>query len=360
MQCISTMDRITLSADIVMNLIKLYKYNGKEFYYKDVFKPNYKKINDDTIEEDAFYLSKIFGVKLTDHKLKLIISKNATPKNKDEILVYNLKRSIEYIHKRTHDFTLNANEVIDMAKFMYKDYKEVVFNNTSGNSNINSLLNKKKLTSRDELEMLINKFNEMLRSEHYEFTLLVTNFYVDFINMNIFKKNNEEIGLMLIYCIMLKENLNLLRYASFFKVYYLKKDVIEKSIKQANFNWEDGFSQTHPLHTLLVTCLLEVYERIEKLLRDYTFDTSLNKGDDVENTILKLEGIFTKEHIRNKHPFVSDSTIDRTLKKLRDENVIKPLSTGRSAKWIKIAEPIKNDAFSKITQLGLFEGDFDE
>ena len=106
--------------------------------------------------------------------------------------------------------------------------------------------------------------------------------------------------------------------------------------------------------------LLEVYERIEKLLRDYTFDTSLNKGDDVENTILKLEGIFTKEHIRKRHPFVSDSTIDRTLKKLRDENVIKPLSTGRSAKWIKIAEPIKNDAFSKITQLGLFEGDFDE
>ena len=220
MNCISTMNRITLSTDIVMNLIKLYQFKGKEFHYIDVFKSNFKKINEDTIEQDAYYLSKIFNSPLTDHKLKLIISKNSTPKNKDEIFVYNIKKSIEYIQKRTHEFMLETNEVIDMAKFMFKDYKTIELSNNYQPTFGSNLFEKKTKTSRDDLDKLLEKFNLMLNSKDYEFTLLICNFYIDFINMKIFKKYNEEIGLMLIYCIMLKEGFNLFKYASFYQVYF--------------------------------------------------------------------------------------------------------------------------------------------
>ena len=75
----------------------------------------------------------------------------------------------------------------------------------------------------------------------------------------------------------------------------------------------------------------------KKVYEIYEFDRSINKANNIENTILKLPEIFTKEEIRINHPFVSESTINRTLSKLRDEKVIKPLGKGRSAKWIKIS-----------------------
>ena len=61
------------------------------------------------------------------------------------------------------------------------------------------------------------------------------------------------------------------------------------------------------------------------------------KSTNIENTINKLPNIFTKDQIREIHPYVSESTINRALQKLRDENKIKPLGKGRSAKWRKIS-----------------------
>ena len=42
----------------------------------------------------------------------------------------------------------------------------------------------------------------------------------------------------------------------------------------------------------------------------------------LNNDHYKLDEIFTKDDIRNIHPYISDSTINRTLKRLRDENKI--------------------------------------
>ena len=93
------------------------------------------------------------------------------------------------------------------------------------------------------------------------------------------------------------------------------------------------------------------YDKMKNIIRDYEFDSNLNKSNNVENTINKLEEIFTKDDIRNVHPYISDSTINRTLKRLRDENKIRPLGKGRSAKWIKLVQTDKKKL--KFEQLDL-------
>jgi len=57
--------------------------------------------------------------------------------------------------------------------------------------------------------------------------------------------------------------------------------------------------------------------------------------------------VFSKDDIRLKHPLISDSTINRTLKRLQQENKIRPLGKGRSAKWIKL---YKKEKKSKIQE----------
>ena len=85
----------------------------------------------------------------------------------------------------------------------------------------------------------------------------------------------------------------------------------------------------------MIKLILEAYGRADKIIKEYKIDQNLSKGDNIEHTINKLQNIFTKDQIRLIHPYVSESTINRALQKLRDENKIKPLGKGRSAKWIK-------------------------
>jgi len=81
-----------------------------------------------------------------------------------------------------------------------------------------------------------------------------------------------------------------------------------------------------------------LYADLADLAREYHYENTLDisKTDYIENTIDKLEEVFTKEDIRLKHPLISDSTINRTLKRLQEENKVRPLGLGRNAKWIKL------------------------
>ena len=90
----------------------------------------------------------------------------------------------------------------------------------------------------------------------------------------------------------------------------------------------------------------------------YEYDSKLNKGDNIENTIYRVPQIFTKDDIRIKHPYVSDSTINRTLQRLRDEGKISPLGTGRSAKWMRVTQT--PERFNPYEQLDIFGLDSDE
>ena len=85
----------------------------------------------------------------------------------------------------------------------------------------------------------------------------------------------------------------------------------------------------------MVNLILDACEKAEKIIYDYKVDQNISKGDNIEHTINRLPNVFTKEQIRMIHPYVSESTINRALQKLRDEDKIKPLGKGRSAKWRK-------------------------
>jgi len=120
------------------------------------------------------------------------------------------------------------------------------------------------------------------------------------------------------------------------------------------FEKESAGPENKPANLTLKNGLLSfdygyAYDQINELIRNYEFDSQLNKSNNIENTINKLPDVFSKDDIRNVHPYISDSTINRTLKRLRDDEKIRPLGKGRSAKWIKLYKSTnKKIAFEQL------------
>ena len=99
----------------------------------------------------------------------------------------------------------------------------------------------------------------------------------------------------------------------------------------------------------------ELYYDLSERARDFEYESKLeiSKSDYIENTIMKLDEVFAKEEIRKRHPLISDSTINRTLKRLQEEDKIRPLGKGRSAKWIKLVKSTKKLNYQEQLNLDL-------
>ena len=348
MKALQNMERIQVNHEVMLLLLSVYESKGKEFYYDDLFSRDLSVFERKVAEENIYFIGKIFNFDLTDSRLKLLAKKDLLAKNKAEQLYLNIKHALVLIQSNPKEFELLTNEIIDLTKLLAEKTDPIKFNTYKVDSTELILTHKKEKSKREDLDQLIEMFEKQLKLKQFELSQLISNFYVDFINMNIFSDKNDLIGLILLYALILK-NFNVFKYVSFFKYFNEIKEIWGKGLDQATYYWSTNYPQTGILSRVLVDLLIDSYIEVDEFAYEYAFEKSLNKSDNIENTILKGKEIFTKEDIRKAHPTVSEATIDRTLKRLKDENIIRPLGKGRSSQWMRIVE-----SRNKTQQLSLF------
>lgn len=353
MSSLKNLQRVTYTNEMIMTLIELYKFHGKEFYYKNVLKGDAVFHQRNTILVDSFAFVSFTKINVSENRIRLIIEKESDPKTNDEKLVRNIKDIVSICIKNPQKFEHNSGQVLSLADRLYKDIKRVQFDRIKETGQKTTLDDHRDKTKRDSLDDLFDSFIIHSEDGKNEITNLICNFYIDFINIKPFREDNELIGIFLIYALLLRHGFTQLKYVSFMDVVRNNIETFERLVIEANYNWDSGFSKIEPLNNFIVSNLLKNYYKVERIISDKEVDTKLNKTDNIEYTILKSpEDIFTKEYLQQKHPSVSKSTIDRTLSRLKEEGKIKPLGTGRSAKWHKIN--MTNDDFSLDTQIDIF------
>ncbi len=352
MKSLNNIERTQIPYDIISNYIKLYKSIGNNHYNHKTLESDNTVMVRQTVVKDVQFFAQIFDVSINEGRLKSLIYKGVLPKNKDEKLIINLNNAFTKVHNETSTFELLPTEIYDMLHFIYNDVissKRLQFNKVQKSQKKVTLLSSNYTSKRDTLEELIYRFNQIKKENIFEISFLVASFYVDFLKLDIFTEKNKEIGLILLYILLVTNEFEVYEYISFFEAIAINKAEFDKVLLSSMYNWEEGFNNVIPLHRFILKISLVAYDHINSFIRDYEFDKNLNKSDNIENTINKLEDIFSKDDIRLVHPYISDSTINRTLKRLRDEDKIRPLGKGRSAKWIKLYKtPTKNINYEQL------------
>jgi hypothetical protein len=335
-----------------MDYLQLYRSIGVNVHNHEILEPDYDVMVRQTVRNDTYFFTKIFDIDISDSRFKSLIYKGVKPKNKTEILVQNIYNAFTKIHDETSTFELLVSEVQDLLRFVFGDMlsqPKQQFRKIKNDSKNATLLTSKAGSTRETLEHMIHLFNRALEHMEYEVSYVIMNFYIDFLHIEPFYEKNEEVALFLMHILLLSNGFEVYEYISFFEELYNNKEEFDATVVQSSFNWELGYAQILPLHKMILRISIAAYDELNYLVRDYQFDKRLNKSDNVENTINKLDDVFSKDEIRTVHPYISDSTINRTLKRLRDEKRIRPLGKGRSAKWMKLEQKTnKKIAFRQL------------
>ena len=170
MHCLENIKRISYPADLVMDLTRLYRFKGKDFYYEDVLKNQMDKIVSETIYKDTVYASKLLELNVSEHRLNLLILKDSNPKTNDEKIISNLKRVFTIIQDKGEELDLVPNEFLALADLIFKGIVTVGFRTAKVEVQFNLLKEKKTVSMREDFEKMLNLYKSCMKKKEVEAT----------------------------------------------------------------------------------------------------------------------------------------------------------------------------------------------
>jgi len=341
MNCIKHIKATSIPHDMLIKMTDLYQQMGMNDYYEDMFAKKLDFYKHKTAEENAkaFYQMFLDDFKpIASSRMHSLTLESSSANNRSEQLFKNILGVFRKIHYASYEgFELQVAEIRELVHYMFQDVIDIPKYRTLTKKK--SLFNSKSYSLREQFETYLHDVEHLVKSKEIEPIFLYTNVLVDFINMKVFDfKYNDLVGTLMYYILLIESGLSVSYLVSFFPKLLLDKDRYFKLLKESSFQWEEGLSDVMPLTKYMIKIYQRMYDDVKDMSRDIQFEqeTPILKTDFIENIILKMPETFSKQDIRKKHPHVSDSTINRTLKRLQDEDKIRSLGKGRSAKWVKI------------------------
>lgn len=337
---LESIENIHLNQAVIGYYLDIYRFIGKNDHFIHQVDVDYDAFVMQVVKEDTFFLASLLKLSIKEDRLKALLIKDLKPRSHDEKILIKLKHAFVTIHENIATFELIANEIVSLIQFIYGDIakaSDLSFGRINAESQ-HTILDSKTKSKRTVLEQIVDLYNKAYKNKAIEKGLLASSFYLDFMYLKPFNKYNEGIGYLLLYILLLNSDYKCFDMVSFFGIITRRHQGFLEAKDTALKNYDSGYASPLVLHEFLCDVTLEAYKTMTKTIKNYTFDHQYQKGDVLEQSIKKLGEVFTKEELRHLHPNVSESTINRTLKRLKEEKKLMPLGTGRSAKWMKLTK----------------------
>ena len=119
MNGLKNIDKIIIPTDIILDLVDIYKYIGKNDDYYNRVENNYDIILEQTIERDTYFLASLADLDLSDTRMRLIITKNSKPRTKEEAILANIKEVVKVIHRNSSEYIFNSSDLLAIANKIY-------------------------------------------------------------------------------------------------------------------------------------------------------------------------------------------------------------------------------------------------
>src|SRR6056297_686894 len=185
------------------------------------------------------------------------------------------------------------------------------------------------------IEELCNYLDKEMREENIEPLILIGSFILDFLCIHPFDDGNGRMSRLLTLLLFYKYDYKVGRYISLEKIIEESKSSYYEALKKSSEGWHEGNHNLFIWLDYFLGILLAAYKEFEDRV-GLVRNKRGNKSYRVEQAIKSTLGTFEKEDIRNACPDVSESTINRVFKKLKEKEVIELLGKGRNAKWKRL------------------------
>lgn len=329
----------------MLNLIAgIYRANGKEEVLLS---------QSPTVLESLVELSKvqsteasnaIEGIVTTSTRLRQLVADKTTPRNRDEQEIMGYRDALNIIHDSYDSIAVSRNHILQLHKILY----QYQFNARGGQ--LKSVQNYISATYPDDhtevlitplapyetaeaLDQICAEYNRVVGNGEVEPLLAIPIFIHDFLCIHPFNDGNGRMSRLLTTLLLYRSGFMVGKYVSLEAKIAANKDMYYAALRESSDAWYSKSSCPTAFIRYWLQMVLAAYHDFED--RSSLLVNSGSAIHQVQTVIDNHLGAFTKQHIREWCPNLSDSAIEGAMRTLVKNGSIYRKGGGRSTYYVK-------------------------
>ena len=335
---------INLPAKIYELIAGIYEYKGKQELYVANFSDVLEKMVEVAKIQSTKSSNAIEGIYTNDTRLVELMNKKSEPRNRNEEEIYGYREVLDLIHENYENIELTKNNILTLHNKLYsyskENYKGKFKNVDNGIMEVDSFGEKRirfqpvsSFETEAYIERMLCAYDEAVRL-NIPPLLLIPTFIHDFLCIHPFTDGNGRMSRLLTLLLLYRNGFFVGKYISLEMLIENTKDIYYEETQASSENWHAGTNDNLPFIKYMLSIIYRAYSECDerfKLIGEKSLTSAERVMKVFENSLSSL----SKSDLIILCSDISQRTIERALKELKDNGMIKQIGGGRSTKYIR-------------------------
>ncbi|MBN2034579.1 MAG: Fic family protein [Deltaproteobacteria bacterium] len=334
-----------ITHNLVQTIRLIAEFKGKQDLYKEQSPQLLETLRQAAIIQSTESSNRIEGITAPIDRIREIVAKKATPRNRSEQEIAGYREVLTTIHTNYADIPFTTGVVLQLHRDLYQfeigeggKWKPVDNEITELRPDGTKAVRFKPVPAfqtQDAMDQLHKRFDDLFQSRQIDPLLLIPTYILDFLCIHPFRDGNGRMARLLTLLLLYKSGFEVGRYISLEKMVEDTKESYYDTLYQSSQNWREAKHSLQPWwEYFLGVMLLGAYREFERRTGELTSAHGA-KTELVLSVVHKLPSRFRYADLARACPNVSRPTIKRVLGSLREQGKILCVKAGRDAIWEK-------------------------
>ncbi len=333
---------IKIPATIYELIAGIYEHKGKQELYVANFSDILEKMVEVAKIQSTKSSNAIEGIYINDSRLEELMTKKSQPRNRNEEKIYGYREVLDIIHENYENIELTKNNILTLHNKLYAYSGERHKGKFKAMDNaiveVDSHGNKKirfqpvpEFETEDHIDRMLLAYDGAVKSNIPPLLLIPTMIH-DFLSIHPFLDGNGRMSRLLTLLLLYKNGFFVGKYISLEMIIEDTKDIYYKALQDSSENWHDGTNDELPFIKYMLSVIYKAYSECDERFK-LIGEKSLTSAERVMKVFKNSLEPLSKSDLVILCPDVSQRTIERALKELKDKGLIKQIGAGRSTKY---------------------------
>ncbi len=278
-------------------------------------------------------------------RIRALVAEKAVPANRSEEEISGYRAVLDTIHSSAEHIPFKPSVVEQLHRDLYrftntpagrwKSVENSIEEVTPSGVKVLRFQTVSAIETPAAMDELHDRFALALDSGGHHPLLLAGCYVFDFLAIHPFRDGNGRISRLLTLLLLYQAGYEIGRFISLERLIDNTRETYYDALQAAGHDWHKGEHDIKPWLNYFLGILMAAYNEFEA--RVGTVSGRGSKREAIVQFIrLSTVADFAVADVRRAVPAASQSYINKTLTKLRNEGVIEPIGSGQKARWRKL------------------------
>ena len=285
----------------------------------------------------------IEGIRTTDTRLRQLMSEKTAPRTRDEKEIAGYRDALNTVHENFEYIPLEPNYILQLHKIMFshtgsafggsfKNVQNYITATDGAGKQFVLFTPLAPYETPDAMREICEAYNIAVGEGSVDPLLIIPCFIHDFLCIHPFIDGNGRMSRLLTTLLLYRSGYEIGKYISLeAKIAHTKENYYD-ALEASQHGWHGGEDDPTPFIKYLLGTLIAAYRNFEERMQL----VSVSPLDTVRNAVKTQIGRFTKNEVAELVPSMSNSSVERHLRRLCELGEIEKQGGGRSTYYIRI------------------------